>query len=257
MSPHLVKICGLRTFEAAEKAVDSGADLLGVILVPNKKRTVSKEVGKQISELARSHRQNKASANKLVTLIATQSYADTEEYFETVKETLSENGPYLVGVVQNQPIDEVFEIALEIGVDFIQLHGNENLQDYLKRNKLLGYPFGIIPRIVVPRDADSFIDFLAKDVINEGKYTGDGFILPLLDSEAGGEGKLIDWALVDELSAGKYLLAGGLNPHNLHGTKELSRVIGFDVSGGVEDASGNKDLEKIHLFVKNGKNVSI
>ncbi|KAG7191958.1 bifunctional tryptophan synthase trp1 [Scheffersomyces spartinae] len=256
--PHLVKICGLRTVEAAETAINAGADLLGVILVPNKQRTVPTEIGQQISQLTKSHQ--KASANEMLALLSAQEYVDTDDYFVKAKQLVGQKGPYLVGVVQNQPIDHVFEVAKEIGVDFIQLHGNERLQEYLDYNKQLGHPFGIIPRIVVPRDGDKFTEFLDTELLGEDsdllKYRAHGFIMPLLDSEAGGEGKIIDWELVDQLRDGRYILAGGLTPYNLKDTVELGRVIGFDVSGGVEDPNGEKDLDKVKLFVKNGKSIS-
>ncbi|CAI4910371.1 ANL_HP_G0187160.mRNA.1.CDS.1 [Saccharomyces cerevisiae] len=39
----LVKVCGLQSTEAAECALDSDADLLGIICVPNRKRTIGPE----------------------------------------------------------------------------------------------------------------------------------------------------------------------------------------------------------------------
>ncbi|OBT91298.2 bifunctional tryptophan synthase trp1, partial [Pseudogymnoascus verrucosus] len=49
--PLMVKICGTRSAEAAATAVGAGADLIGMILVPGRKRTVSEEEGLAISEV--------------------------------------------------------------------------------------------------------------------------------------------------------------------------------------------------------------
>ncbi|KAK6455977.1 phosphoribosylanthranilate isomerase [Scheffersomyces xylosifermentans] len=243
----IVKICGLRTLEAAQKAVEAGADLLGSILVPNKPRTVEENVALQISELARATR--KARNRKFQTVeeihkhLATQHFENINEYLETVAEIVIENGPFFVGVFRNQPIETVFETAKRLQLDFIQLHGSEEKIQFAEKT----YQFGIIPRYVVPQDVDT----MKKDLgtFKEKKYVG----LPLLDSEAGGEGKVIDWEVVNDLDFGKYILAGGLNPANLADTASIQNLLGFDVSGGVEDGKWNKDLKKIEDFVKIGK----
>lgn len=57
----VVKICGIKTVEAASVAIDNGANLLGCILVPNRARTIDLEVAKQIARMVkrdRTHRQS-------------------------------------------------------------------------------------------------------------------------------------------------------------------------------------------------------
>ena len=49
-----VKICGTRTPEGAKAAIDAGADQIGIILVPSRKRYVTDEVALQISQLIKS-----------------------------------------------------------------------------------------------------------------------------------------------------------------------------------------------------------
>lgn len=90
----VVKICGLQSVEAAQVAIDNGADLLGVICVPNRKRTVDCEVAKSISKLCRG---------------------------KDVK---------LVGVFRNQPKEEVARIAGDYDLDVVQLHGDEDWKEY-------------------------------------------------------------------------------------------------------------------------------
>lgn len=90
----VVKICGLKSVEAAQVAIDSGADLLGIICVPNRKRTVDSEVAKLISKLCR---------NKDVKL---------------------------VGVFRNQTKEDVARIAEDYSLDVVQLHGDEDWKEY-------------------------------------------------------------------------------------------------------------------------------
>ncbi|ANB14425.1 phosphoribosylanthranilate isomerase TRP1 [Sugiyamaella lignohabitans] len=46
----LVKVCGIKTVEAAIKALESGADMIGMILVPGRSRTVDFQDAKKISD---------------------------------------------------------------------------------------------------------------------------------------------------------------------------------------------------------------
>ncbi|CUM65497.1 uncharacterized protein PRCAT00003142001 [Priceomyces carsonii] len=241
----LVKICGIRTKEAASVAIESGSDLLGIILVPNKKRTIEYTVAKEISELVRSHR--KMSVKDILSSVKKRDIKDSNTFFSSVSELVKENGPYLVGVFRNQPVSEVFKIATELRLDFIQLHGDEDKGEFLEYNKELN--FGIIPRYVVPRDVD-VMRRLFSTLINSN-----GFAFPLLDSEGGGDGKVIDWGILSDLSFGKFILAGGLAPSNLKETANLENLIGYDVSSGTEDIQGNKDPQKIRDFIKIGKTI--
>lgn len=248
----MVKICGLKTVEAANKAIESGADILGIILVPNRARTIDHNVARNIALQAKRVRKSKnrkfPTASSIIEYVNSLKLEDPDQYFLTVQKLVIDNGPFLLGVFRNQQIDEVFRVADDIGVDFIQLHGNEELKDYLEFNEKC--QFGIVKRYVIPKDIEllttTFSTFLRRGARNNG------FMLPLLDSDAGGEGTVIDWSLIDGLN-GKFILAGGLSPENLPLTEQYKNVIGYDVSSGVEDSEGKKDLSKIELFVKIGK----
>ncbi|OBA21013.1 hypothetical protein METBIDRAFT_11601 [Metschnikowia bicuspidata var. bicuspidata NRRL YB-4993] len=248
--PPLVKICGLRSTEAAQKAIDSGADMLGVIMVPNRKRTVSPGVALEIAKACKKKRKELGrqfqTAGELTTHLSSQKFASHIEYFEAAARLVHENGPFLVGVFRNQGIEDVFGLARDCAVDIIQLHGSEEAQGYLRYNDTHG--FGIIKRYVIPDHVDLMAQFFPHIARAER-----GFLLPLLDSEAGGEGKTIEWPLINGLD-GRFLLAGGLDPSNVAETRPFLRnVVGFDVSGGVEDGDGQKNMAKIEAFVANAK----
>ena len=109
----LVKICGIQTVEAAQWAVEAGADLIGIICVPNRKRTISHDTAIQISRLLKS----------------------------------TPGAPKLVGVFMNQAIDDVCRLCEEYGIDVVQLHGDENWKDYYTVLQK-----GIIKKMEFPRD---------------------------------------------------------------------------------------------------------
>lgn len=251
----LVKICGLRTAEAAQQAVDLGADLLGVIMVPNRKRSVTPEVALAISKIARDKRKQLKrkfqTSREIVEYVQSQKFEHHDEYFKLYRQLVIENGPFLVGVFRNQDINEVFRLAQLHEVDVIQLHGSEDVEQYLERNENGEYV--IVKRYVIPDQIEKMTNFFETLTSTPSK----GFAFPLLDSEAGGEGKTIDWTLINDLE-GKFILAGGLHPDNLHETLPYRKnLIGYDVSGGVEDSQGDKDLNKITEFITNGKKMAV
>lgn len=232
MSP-LVKICGLQSLEPAQCAIDNGANMLGVIMVPNRARTVDYEIARKISHLAKKKRlENQsqfADSKDLLKEVKTKS----ENWFDEAKKLIQKNGPFLVGVFRNQPLETIIEMVNRLELDFVQLHGSEDFEFFTA-----SIPVPVIPRYTLEKSTQS-------QATNQ-------HILPLLDSETGGEGKTIDWDQCAELGnkSGKYLLAGGLTPENVASAAGLPGCIGVDVSGGVE-TDGVKDLRKIEMFIKN------
>ncbi|KAG7828846.1 hypothetical protein KL920_003342 [Ogataea angusta] len=233
----VVKICGLRSLAEAEVAVSSGAHLLGVILVPNRARTIDPEQARQISKLCEARRRSLGrefvDPKKLLEHLR-KSHFEGPEWFRYCARLITENGPYLVGVFRNQPLDDVVKLSRDLELDFVQLHGSEDFSLYINH---LNLP--VIARYV-----------LNKPNIAEATKTH-LHILPLLDSELGGEGKVINWDDAEEFNRqyhGVYLLAGGLRPENVRQALSVQGCLGVDVSGGVE-TDGVKDLDKIRHFI--------
>ena len=90
-----VKICGIRTYEAAQSAIDSGADYLGFNFVLKSRR-----------------------------------YIEPKQALEILKEIRGKI--QIVGIFQNADASEVREIAKLLKLDFVQLHGQED-SEYIKQ----------------------------------------------------------------------------------------------------------------------------
>ncbi|KAK6207485.1 TrpC [Colletotrichum tabaci] len=231
--PLFVKICGTRTPEAALEAVKSGADLVGICLVPGAKRCISDETAAAISEAVHSFT---PSSTRAPSSVPTKSATD---YYTASAARLSSPRPLVAGIFQNQPLDEVLEKQKRFSLDIVQLHGNEPIEWA-----------NLIPVPVIRAFKPGNIGIGLR-----GYHT-----IPLLDSGAG-SGKLIDVSSVKDILAKdaelQVFLAGGLNPDNvLDAVKAVgefsNRIVGVDVSSGVED-DGKQSLEKIRSFVKNAK----
>ena len=232
--PFLAKICGTRTAEAAAEAVKAGADLVGIILVPGTKRCVDDETALAISKAV--HERTSVAAAETA-----KPAPKAVDFFALSAKTICRRGPQLVGVFQNQPLEEILEKQKLYNLDIVQLHGDEPAEWA-----------SIIPVPVIKKFKPG------QPGIGIRGYHA----LPLLDSGSG-SGKLLDFAAVrmalQEDENLQVLLAGGLDPENVtEALKSLGplarRVVGVDVSSGVEE-DGKQSLEKIRAFVKAAKAV--
>lgn len=231
-----VKICGTRSPEAATEAVESGADFVGICLVPSAKRCISHETALSISKAVHSY------------TVPLPSKADVPisgtgatDFFSATSTRLVSTRPRLVGIFQNQPLHEVLEKQELYDLDMVQLHGDEPIEWA-----------SLIPVPVIRCFKPGQIGIGLR-----GYHT-----VPLLDSGSG-SGKLLDVSKVSEALQKdpelRVFLAGGLNPDNVaEAVKSLgelgNRVIGVDVSSGVEE-EGKQSLRKITAFVKAAKEI--
>lgn len=225
--PPIIKICGLKTVEAAREAINAGANMLGMIMVPNRDRSVPHDVAKAISNLVKSHRR--------IDFTDPDKNTSTFEY-NSFRIRQPNQGPFLVGVFRNQPLDEVLQLQEKFDLDYVQLHGSEPIE-WAKN----------IPVPVIKRFTPGTPEF--SQCLVPGYH-----VLSLIDSPLGGEGKLVDRSLLDGYAklGARFVIAGGLNPENVSSVFSTNGVVGVDVSGGVE-TNGSKDLKKIRDFVHEAK----
>ncbi|OTB08061.1 hypothetical protein M426DRAFT_317579 [Hypoxylon sp. CI-4A] len=234
----LVKICGTRTVEGALAAAEAGADLIGMILVPGRKRTVSDEVASAISKAI--HEFSRPGTPSTSTTTSTNIAGD---FFASATSKLTSHSrtrPLIVGVFQNQPLDEVLELQKRYNLDVVQLHGREPVE-WAR----------LIPVPVVRRFAPGDPGIGAR-----GYHA-----LPLFDSGSG-SGQLLDAvdvkAALETDKELRIILAGGLAPENVAQVvkatgEDGTRILGVDVSSGVEGSDGQQSLERIREFVKTAK----
>lgn len=237
----LVKVCGTRTVDAARAAMEAGADLIGIILVKGRSRSVTEEVAIEISRAVHEDRQPGLQDDSENMTEWSKSALDFFQYHAKIlRFTLPR--PLLVGVFQNQPLSYVLDQVRLLKLDVVQLHGSEPVEWAC----LIPVP---VLRSFKPED---------PGLGRRGYHA-----LPLLDSAGGGSGKTLDLSKVidvlDEDDGLHVMLAGGLRPDNVKSViqamgKAGSRIVGVDVSSGVEEA-GMQSLDKIRAFVKAAKGI--
>lgn len=198
-----VKICGVTRLEDALCAIEAGADALGFVFYEPSPRYISAEQAASI---------------------------------------IAQLPPFVtcVGLFVNTPIAQVKSLALQIGLDLIQFHGDETAAAC----DGVGLPYiralRMQPGQAIAQIAESYQK--ARAILLDAWVPG----IP------GGTGETFDWAAIPPLTK-PLILAGGLTVDNVAQAVLQVRPYAVDVSGGVELRSGVKDQSKLKLFIQRAK----
>ncbi|MDD3338371.1 MAG: phosphoribosylanthranilate isomerase [Lachnospiraceae bacterium] len=138
-----------------------------------------------------------------------------------------------VGVFVDERPDRIVELLEKNIIQTAQLHGKEAEDEICYIKQKTG-------RQVIK----AFQVHTAKEVQQALSSPAD---LLLLDSGKG-SGETFDWSILD-VTDRPFLLAGGLDPHNVSRAVTQVHPYGVDVSSGVE-TNGRKDFYKIQNFMR-------
>ncbi|MBK1895831.1 phosphoribosylanthranilate isomerase [Chryseobacterium paridis] len=152
------------------------------------------------------------------------------------------------GVFVNEAPDSILKIAEKADLNFIQLHGDEDIHYISDIRK------GLHPKtkiIKVFRIGDTTKE-LKTEIQLFQSYVD--FILFDTDSKSfGGTGKQFDWSLLNGLKLEiPYFLSGGISQESIEDIKALQqKPFALDINSKFEIEAGVKDLEKVKLFKSN------
>lgn len=205
----IVKICGLREPEHAVAAATTGADLIGFIFAPSRRRVLPDDAARYIA----------AAKERNAALRA-------------------------VGVFVDASPAEIMATAMTAGLDLVQLHGDEAV-DILDRIDVPAIR-AMRPR---PGEAVAEVERKiarwAEHPRRPVAFLVDGYSA----AGGGGMGIRADWMLVRTLAERwPIVLAGGLDPVNVGEAIMTVKPLGVDVSSGVE-RDGRKDPARIASFI--------
>ncbi|HPG38474.1 MAG TPA: phosphoribosylanthranilate isomerase [bacterium] len=133
-----------------------------------------------------------------------------------------------IGVFVDAGLATVQTIRRQCGLDIVQLHGNES-PDYCRE---LG---GAIIKAFRMQNAADWQKTLGYTTV--WKILVDAFV----PGVAGGTGRQIDAAILQNADLSNIILAGGITPGNAADYMTRYKPFGLDVSSGVEDAPGFKN----------------
>jgi len=198
-----IKICGITNIEDALTAARFGASALGFNFYSQSPRFIS-----------------------------------DEEALKIVQKLPS--GVCKIGVFVNEQTQNVNEISQALGLDAVQLHGDET-PDYCRQ-----ITTKVIKAIRVKDEND--LEIMPQ-------YTVWAFILDSHSLGFGGSGQRFDWRPAARKLAGlssdaHIILSGGLTAQNVSEAIEVFKPYAVDVCSGVESVAGVKDYQKLARFIE-------
>jgi phosphoribosylanthranilate isomerase len=155
-----------------------------------------------------------------------------------------------VGVFVDRPATEVVELCRQLGLKFVQLHGNESPEYLLSLGQLK-----VIRAFRLGGNSAwaGVNEYLARTEVL-GCPPDAVLIDAYVAGQSGGTGATVCGdVLVSMPPLPRLILAGGLTPANVAAKVEQYRPWMVDVASGVESAPGQKDRELIASFVRAAK----
>jgi anthranilate synthase / indole-3-glycerol phosphate synthase / phosphoribosylanthranilate isomerase len=249
----LAKICGVTSVEYAQAAMRSGANMIGLILVDGSPRCLTIDQAKEIASAVRAYgeRTGPILPDSLRASRVEPSLKTIEWYQRNALalRDASTRTPLVVGVFADKTAAEINAIASEIGLDIVQLHGNEGFEICAE----IEFPTVRVYHLPDHVNSDS-VD--AEGILQSLKPGLANFLLldTSVKGQQGGTGVTFDWKIAAIFSQARLpcIMAGGLTPENVAKAIAIARPLGVDVSSGVEvkGSPGVKDLDKVASFLK-------
>ncbi|MET1025883.1 MAG: phosphoribosylanthranilate isomerase [Dongiaceae bacterium] len=205
-----VKICGLKTATAIDTAIESGAAYIGLVFYAKSPRHLTP-----------------AAAGALSRPVAGKAIR--------------------VGLVVDESDDSLAAILAGCPLDLLQLHGRETPARVAEIKRRFGLPvmkavqIGSAEDLAAARQYEEVADRLMFDAKPPASHVN---ALP------GGNAVSFDWSLLAGATFSRpWMLAGGLTAANLAEAVHLTGARAVDISSGVEDRPGEKNLQKIKDFL--------
>lgn len=152
-----------------------------------------------------------------------------------------------VGVFVNHSREEIFEAARLVGLDLIQLHGDESPEFAASLA-----PLSIIRvyRLKEPNLASIEADLIALKSLGVRPWAC--LVDAWHEHEYGGTGQTAPWTALQNWPADwpPLILAGGLTSANVAEAIQTVRPFGVDTASGVESSKGRKDPHLVREFIE-------
>jgi len=132
--------------------------------------------------------------------------------------------------------------ADRFGLEYIQLHGKES-PEYCQSLRTSGLK--IIKAFSVARPKD-------LNHVSEYEKTCNLFLFDTKCEQYGGSGNQFDWNILHTYNGQvPFLLSGGINSHSANALKAFDhpRLAGYDLNSRFELKPGEKDPERIRIFL--------
>ena len=219
-----LKVCGLTKMDQIQELISLNTDFLGFIFYEKSPRFVLNHLS--LEEISEINHQGK------------------------------------VGVFVNETVEKIVEISEKAKLNFIQLHGDEEEEECVKKlRRKLSKNIKIIKVIRIGDDFEKFKNEISK--ISNLKSQISNLLFDTDSKAFGGTGKTFDWQILNEIEIPKpYFLSGGISLENIKNLQNFVKVnmrenktltklntpFALDINSKFEIEPGIKNLEKIKTF---------
>lgn len=222
-----IKICANTNLDDAQMAAELGADAVGFVFAPSRRRVTAKDVAQITPHLP--------------------------------------EGVERVGVFDSLYAEEIAAAVREAGLSAVQLHSGGELILARRLNELFEGEIRIIQTVhwAVDEAEDNAKSVQQRLKAIEASGAIERILIDSKVGQAsGGTGVSFDWAAAREVLASgsgrlKMIVAGGLRPENVAEAISKLHPWGVDVASGVERGPGRKDPDKLAEFIKNARAAKI
>ena len=145
--------------------------------------------------------------------------------------------------------DMLIKRAVNSGINTIQLHGKENPKRCQELRDNFNLP--VIKAFSLSKEND-----LAK--VRRYKNSCDMILLDSkefeIDKNPGGNGRAFDWNIIKDNESWlnnfkPWILSGGLNNENIFKALNLTKAKAIDISSGIEESHGKKNIDLMEKFI--------
>ncbi|HEY4163305.1 MAG TPA: phosphoribosylanthranilate isomerase [Dongiaceae bacterium] len=206
-----VKICGLKTTDAAAAAVDNGADYVGFVFFRKSPRCLEPEAAGALGRAV-------------------------------------PQGVVKTGLLVDDSDERIAAILQACPLDLLQLHGSETPERVATVKAKFGVPVMKVIKVTTADDIAKAADYaaVADRLLFDAQPPAD-----MKNALPGGNAVSFDWSLLRGRQFPlPWMLSGGLKIANLAEAVRISGTPAVDVSSGVEDRPGEKSPSKIKGFLE-------
>ena len=211
-----VKICGLKSADMLDVALEAGADYVGLVFFGRSPRNVTLEDASALAARARGRSQ-------------------------------------IVALIVDADDSTIDAIVNQVRPDWLQLHGDENPMRVAAIKARSATKLIKAIKVATPADAATALTFtsVADLILFDAKPPA-----VVANALPGGNGLAFDWqTLAGVKDRVRYMLSGGLHPGNVADAIRATGTLAVDVSSGVESAPGVKDANLIRQFIRSAKTI--
>ncbi|MCB5195233.1 phosphoribosylanthranilate isomerase [Deefgea salmonis] len=145
-----------------------------------------------------------------------------------------------VGLFVNASVENVSAVLEKVPLDLLQFHGDEDLAFCSQFGRPFIKALRVKPGINLLEYAASFVSPLCRGILLDA----------WVDGVPGGTGESFDWQALPNEWPLPLILSGGLHPENVAAAIACVQPWAVDVSSGVEQCKGIKDLVLVESFVR-------